>query len=645
MPNPIKYSTSSETLALKKGNFFIGTGDVGKGPSDVTGYYQGPNVPSSGYTIYLYNENSSSNLSYHVANNDEELISFTNGISNQSFTSTTQCFNYYRQQSNLVLLNTNIEPIVTDGLISYLDPSKRESYPLSGTTWYNLSTNNQNTTLINGTQYSGNSGGTFKFDGVDDYVTIPNQVSASTEVTMLFWINKIFTNYYFHMNNRRNGPNDPTQTGIGSTTPISNTGWSQVGYFWSGNTSYFVFNGSVINTNTSGRFAYDNASSIVLYSANDYGYFSGNDAPVTNFSLQNSSGGGSGGYQWVNRNNKVLGILSTAGNRRPFDGEMGNVLFYNRALTSDEIIQNYEVIGKRHISLEVQSLVVAGGGSGGQGNYPSGGGGAGGLLTGYSSTLSINTSYTITVGAGGSVTSNGSNSVFNTLTSIGGGRGGNGRSNSGISGGSGGGGASNYPLDGNLVNYLTPAGLGTIGQGNDGGVGKSVYNDTRLNGIPTGAGGGGGAGSVGGTGTTTPSIKAGNGGVGLYFSEYVSLGGTPSGWFAGGGGGSTSYSDSSNSAIGIGGSGGGGNGSATSFNASGLQSTPGVVNTGGGGGGGGYGGSPAAAGGSGIVILRVPDVYTAKFSSGVSWSVTKSNGYKYYKVTATSTTSETVSFS
>jgi hypothetical protein len=30
MPNAIKYNVSSETLALKKGNFYIGTGDVGK---------------------------------------------------------------------------------------------------------------------------------------------------------------------------------------------------------------------------------------------------------------------------------------------------------------------------------------------------------------------------------------------------------------------------------------------------------------------------------------------------------------------------------------------------------------------------------------------------------------------------------------
>lgn len=39
MPNPIKYSTGSETFALKKGNFYIGTGDVGKGLTSNTGYY------------------------------------------------------------------------------------------------------------------------------------------------------------------------------------------------------------------------------------------------------------------------------------------------------------------------------------------------------------------------------------------------------------------------------------------------------------------------------------------------------------------------------------------------------------------------------------------------------------------------------
>jgi hypothetical protein len=53
MPNPIKYNTSAETLVLKKGNFWIGTNDVGKGPTSTTGFYNGITPPSGGFTIYV----------------------------------------------------------------------------------------------------------------------------------------------------------------------------------------------------------------------------------------------------------------------------------------------------------------------------------------------------------------------------------------------------------------------------------------------------------------------------------------------------------------------------------------------------------------------------------------------------------------
>ena len=38
MPNAIKYSTTAQSLALKKGNFWVGTGDVGKGTTATTDY-------------------------------------------------------------------------------------------------------------------------------------------------------------------------------------------------------------------------------------------------------------------------------------------------------------------------------------------------------------------------------------------------------------------------------------------------------------------------------------------------------------------------------------------------------------------------------------------------------------------------------
>ena len=73
---------------------------------------------------------------------------------------------------------------------------------------------------------------------------------------------------------------------------------------------------------------------------------------------------------------------------------------------------------KSFLNLQVDYLVVAGGGSGGRSNNTSGGsaggGGAGGLRSTVDATgrggslesaltLSLNTSYTVTVGAGGAV--------------------------------------------------------------------------------------------------------------------------------------------------------------------------------------------------------------------------------------------------
>jgi hypothetical protein len=50
----------------------------------------------------------------------------------------------------------------------------------------------------------------------------------------------------------------------------------------------------------------------------------------------------------------------------------------------------------------------------------------------------------------------------------------------------------------------------------------------------------------------------------------------------------------------------------------------------------------SAAGGSGVVILRLPTSVSVSFSGGVTQSSTTSGSDTIYTVTATSTTSETV---
>ena len=60
-------------------------------------------------------------------------------------------------------------PIVTDGLVFAVDASNLVSYESGSTTTYSL-TGSLSGSLINGTGYSNTNGGTWNFDGVDDYI-------------------------------------------------------------------------------------------------------------------------------------------------------------------------------------------------------------------------------------------------------------------------------------------------------------------------------------------------------------------------------------------------------------------------------------------------------------------------------------------
>jgi hypothetical protein len=248
---------------------------------------------------------------------------------------------------------------------------------------------------------------------------------------------------------------------------------------------------------------------------------------------------------------------------------------------------------------DLDALVVAGGGAGGS-TY-GGGGGAGGVIEQTYAGFDFTATYPVVVGAGGTGAANqalqggnGNNSTFNGLTAVAGGGGGSNGSGvaairDGRDGGSGGGRSSSNPGS-------TP-GDGTVGQGNNGGVG-----DTNNSSWNTG-GGGGGANAVGET--TTGLTRGGNGGVGIQSS----ISGVSTYYGGGGGGGGTTVGASA-----AGGSGGLGGGGAGGQAGAGVAGT---ANTGGGGGGGGYSGAVTAGGngGSGVVILRYPG--TQRMTGGV----------------------------
>ena len=82
--------------------------------------------------------------------------------------------------------------IVTNGLVLNLDAANIKSYPGSGTTWSDLSGNNNTGTLTNSPTFSRDGGGIFTFNGTSQYMTIGDSESfsfSSNNFAIEFWIN------------------------------------------------------------------------------------------------------------------------------------------------------------------------------------------------------------------------------------------------------------------------------------------------------------------------------------------------------------------------------------------------------------------------------------------------------------------------
>lgn len=154
MSNAIKYSLVNQPESLKIGNYWIGTGDVAKGPTDVTDYWAGISPPTGGYTLYGHKPNISSTIggpSIYLCADSTELVDLTNKINNTNFTQLTDCLQWYTTQTDKMVFNIDYEPIVTNGLIINLDAYFYPSYPLSGLTWSNTgSINSPRNALLKG---------------------------------------------------------------------------------------------------------------------------------------------------------------------------------------------------------------------------------------------------------------------------------------------------------------------------------------------------------------------------------------------------------------------------------------------------------------------------------------------------------------
>jgi hypothetical protein len=213
--------------------------------------------------------------------------------------------------------------IVTDGLVLCLDAANQRSYPKSGTTWSDRSANGHDGTLTNGPTFNSANGGSVVFDGSNDYVARPNFIGTTSTFSVCHWIKlaanqttrTIFSNY--------------TSSNRGWVTGISDNSQNVVKFYLGNGVHLYASSALDINVWYLVSVTYDN----------------GNPKIYINETLNNSSSATVVFGPTLYPND--IGRLGDG--RQYFHGSIANVFVYNRALTADEIRQNYEATVGRYI--------------------------------------------------------------------------------------------------------------------------------------------------------------------------------------------------------------------------------------------------------------------------------------------------------
>jgi hypothetical protein len=210
--------------------------------------------------------------------------------------------------------------IVMDVLVLSLDAGNFRSYPGTGNTVYDLSGSGNTSDLINGPTYLSSNLGTFVLDGTNDYINV-NSLANILSKTAYTKIAYIYISNFTTSNN------------------IISGGFSGEHAFW-------MFGTNKLNAGHNG--AWNTVVGATSLSLNTW-YFAAvtyNNSIGWKLYLNGREDGTSANTTTYNGNQEiVIGAYSSGNN---FTGRISNVQVYNRALSSQEILQNYNATKKRY---------------------------------------------------------------------------------------------------------------------------------------------------------------------------------------------------------------------------------------------------------------------------------------------------------
>jgi hypothetical protein len=216
--------------------------------------------------------------------------------------------------------------LITDGLVLMLDAGNSKSYPTTGTTWFDKSGNGYNGTLTNGPTFSSTNGASILFDGVNDYVVINNlTTNGNTNMTLSIWCN--------HLTN---------QTGdvVSIIYGLPGTSYACAGLYYRNSSDYVRF-----TTWQSTPGDYDTSFIKDFNIWHNYTIvYSNNTILIYRDGIPDTNGVKS---KTINFTQNKLMIGGTISNGVYSNIMTGLSLMYNRALSAEEILQNYNATKSR----------------------------------------------------------------------------------------------------------------------------------------------------------------------------------------------------------------------------------------------------------------------------------------------------------
>lgn len=222
---------------------------------------------------------------------------------------------------------------VTSGLIMHLDPGDSSSYSGSGSTWTDLEGTVGNHTLLNGVVYSSADGGSFVFDGSNDFARNTSfNLSTLSAFTVDSWVNP------------DNSSSDHTILGQ----------FLRSGGYYGPFILYLDIGGAVgydayvrLSNNTAKRISTSIANGtigawnhvVATFDSTSLKLYVNNSligTTATGLGIQNNSNAGF-----------AIGSDRTTGSRY-WDGKIATTKIYNRVLSSTEVATNYNATKSRY---------------------------------------------------------------------------------------------------------------------------------------------------------------------------------------------------------------------------------------------------------------------------------------------------------